>query len=166
MESGAYITDIEILTTTVALLETNEDAVDSAISKRLNKLDALEEECQKEERHSCELLEIAKEREYKALRAWRKAKNDLNADSGLYGGKAAKTFCTEAEEYYERCVAKRKRMEKRYDMAQVCLSRVRRLAADTEQALRQEKRKYREILQEGRKRLKKNKRVMDSYLQQ
>jgi hypothetical protein len=166
MENGAYITDIEILTTTVALLENNEDAVDSAISERLNKLDALEEECQKEERHSCELLEIAKERENKALLAWRKAKIDLNADFGLYGGKASKTFCTEAKEHYELCVANRKRMEKRYAMAQVCLSRVRRLAADTEQALRQEKRKYREILQDGRKRLKKNKRVMDSYLQQ
>ena len=168
MEKGAYIKDNEILTTTVTLLEKNDEAADGVINKRLDELEEFEEECREEERNSCQLLEEAKDAESKALILLHVAEATLAA---AYASEnpafiaAAKAFHAAAKAYYETCVENRKRMEKRYAMARECLTRARHLAENTEQALRQEKREYREILQQGRRRLRKNKRLTDSYLQ-
>ena len=167
MENGAHITDNEILTKTVVALENNDEAADDAINQRLDELDEFEEECQQEERNSCEKLEDARDAESNALILLHIAEATLAAayasENPAYIA-AAKAFHAAAKSYYETCVENRKRMEKRYAMAQECLTRARHLAENTEQALRQEKREYREVLQQGRRRLRKNKKLTDSYL--
>ena len=167
MENGANITDNEILKETAALLEKNDEAADEAINHRLNELDEFEAECQAEERNSYELLEEARNAESNALTLLHIAEATLAA---AYASKnpafiaAAEAFHAAAKAYYETCVKNRKLMENRYAMAQECLTRARHLAEDTEHRLHKEKQEYREVLQQGRRRLRKNKRLTDSYL--
>ena len=167
MENGAHITDNEILSKTVVVLENNDEAADNAINQRLDELDTFEEECREEERNSCEKLEKARDAESNALILLHIAEATLAAayasENPAYIA-AAKAFHAAAKSYYETCVENRKRMEKRYAMARECLTRARHLAENTEQALRQEKREYRDVLQQGRRRLRKNKKLTDSYL--